>query len=44
MKEMLTFPDYFRLCLLLRYMREERDREAKLQELRNYASGPYKLD
>jgi hypothetical protein len=34
----MTFEQYFRLWLLLRHMREERDREAKLQELREYSA------
>lgn len=35
---MMTFEDYFRLWLLLRHMREARDREAQMQELRDYAA------
>lgn len=38
MKQAMTFEQYFRLWLLLRHMRDSRDRDAKLQELREYAS------
>jgi hypothetical protein len=34
----MEFEQYVRLWLLLRHMREQRDREAQLQELREYAS------
>lgn len=34
----MEFEQYFRLWLLLRHMREERDREAMLKELREYAA------
>lgn len=34
----MEFEQYFRLWLLLRHMREERDREAMLKELRDYVN------
>jgi hypothetical protein len=34
----MPFEQYFRLWLLLRHMRDERDRAAQLQELRDYVN------